>query len=185
MTLRLICLSYSKSVGNCGEIKNRSLPPFCDYCKGAPVSAFKGSYEYSIDSKGRINIPAKLKKSVSPEANEMFTITRGFEKCLYVYPQDEWNKLEDSIRALTPTNSQHRFFMRLLLEQAVESTLDGQSRITIPKNLLLFAGIENEVLILGVLEHIEVWNPGDYKKYLASQEKSYEEVAQTVLQRKE
>lgn len=115
----------------------------------------------------------------------MFTITRGFEKCLYVYPQDEWNKLEDSIRALTPTNSQHRFFMRLLLEQAVESTLDGQSRIAIPKNLLQFAGIENEVLILGVLEHIEVWNPEEYKKYLALQEKSYEEVAQTVLQKKE
>jgi MraZ protein len=149
------------------------------------VSAFKGSYEYSIDSKGRINIPAKLKRCISPEANETFTVTRGFEKCLFVYPQDEWNRLEESIRALSSTNSQHRFFTRLLLEQAVESQLDGQSRITIPKNLLQFASIENEVLILGVLERIEVWNPKEYKNYLALQEKSYEEVAQTVLQKKE
>ena len=149
------------------------------------MSAFKGSYEYSVDNKGRINIPAKLKKYVSPEANDSFTVTRGFEKCLYVYPKDEWEKLEDSIRDLSPTNAQHRFFMRMLLQQAVESQLDGQSRITIPKDLLQFASIESEVLILGVLEHIEVWNPGEYKKYLATQKNSYEDVAQTVLQKKE
>lgn len=151
----------------------------------AGVSAFKGSYEYSVDSKGRINIPAKLKKYVSPEANDTFVITRGFEKCLFVYPLDEWNTYEESIRALSPTNPQHRFFMRVLLQQAIESQLDGQSRIMIPKDLLQFASIENEVLILGVLEHIEVWNPKEYEKYLAAQESSYEDVAQTVLQKKD
>lgn len=149
------------------------------------VSSFKGSYVYSIDNKGRINIPAKLRKYVSPDANDTFVITRGFEKCLFVYPQDEWNKLENSIRALSPTNPQHRFFMRVLLQQAVESQLDGQSRITIPKDLVEFASIDSEVTILGVLEHIEVWNPNEYKQYLASQENSYESVAQTVLQKKE
>ncbi|MEO8166643.1 MAG: division/cell wall cluster transcriptional repressor MraZ [bacterium] len=149
------------------------------------MSSFKGSYVYSIDNKGRINIPAKLRKYVSPDANDTFVITRGFEKCLFVYPQDEWNKLENSIRALSPTNPQHRFFMRVLLQQAVESQLDGQSRITIPKDLVEFASIDSEVTILGVLEHIEVWNPNEYKQYLASQENSYESVAQTVLQKKE
>lgn len=149
------------------------------------MSSFKGSYVYSIDNKGRINIPAKLRKYVSPDANNTFIITRGFEKCLFVYPQDEWNKLENSIRALSPTNPQHRFFMRVLLQQAVESQLDGQSRITIPRDLVEFASIDSEVTILGVLEHIEVWNPKEYKQYLASQENSYESVAQTVLQKKE
>lgn len=147
------------------------------------MSAFKGSYEYSVDSKGRINIPAKLRKSVSPEANETFTITRGFEKCLFIYPQDEWLQLEDSIRALSPTNPQHRFFMRVLLQQAVDVQLDTQSRITIPKDLLQFADITGDVLILGVLEHIELWNPGEYAQYLAAQQNSYEDVAQTVLQK--
>ncbi len=145
------------------------------------MSAFKGSYEYSIDSKGRINIPAKLKKYVSPEANDTFVVTRGFEKCVYVYPADEWSKYEQMIRALSPTDPQHRFFIRVLLQQAVESQLDGQSRITIPKDLLLFAAIDSEVLILGALEHIEVWNPKEYKKYLAAQENSYEDVAKSVL----
>jgi MraZ protein len=147
------------------------------------MSSFKGSYEYSIDSKGRTNIPAKLRKYVSPDANDTFVITRGYEQCLFVYPLDEWNSLEQSIRALSPSNPKHRFFTRTLLQFATESQLDGQSRITIPKELLQFAGVENEVLILGVLERIELWNPKVYQEYLKTQADSYENVAQTVLQK--
>jgi MraZ protein len=147
------------------------------------LSSFKGSYEYSVDSKGRINIPSRLRKYVSPEANDTFIVTRGYEQCLFVYPLDEWNKLEQSIRDLSTTNPKHRFFMRTLLERATECQLDGQSRIIIPKELLQFAGIENEVLILGVLERMEVWNPRIYKEYQKSQAESYENVAQNVLQK--
>jgi MraZ protein len=147
------------------------------------MSSFKGSHEYSVDSKGRINIPARLRKYVSPEANDTFIVTRGYEKCLFVYPLDEWNKLEQSIRDLSPTNPQHRFFMRTLLELATESQLDGQSRITIPRELLQFAGIENDVLILGVLERIELWNPRIYQDYLKAQADTYEHVAQNVLRK--
>jgi MraZ protein len=147
------------------------------------VSSFKGSYDYSVDNKGRINIPSRLRKYISPEANDTFVITRGYEQCLYVYPLDEWNKVEENIRQLSSTNPKHRFFMRTLLERATESQLDGQFRITIPKELLQFAGIENEVFIIGVLEHIEVWNPGTYAEYQKTQAESYESVAQTVLQK--
>lgn len=148
------------------------------------MSAFKGSFEYSIDSKGRINIPAKLRKYVAPEANDTFTVTRGFEKCVYIYPQDEWVKMESAIRSLSPTDPDHRFFMRVLLQHATDFQLDAQARITIPKELLQHAEIDGAVLIIGQLEHIEVWNPKEYKKYLDSADKSYEEVAQTVLQKK-
>ena len=147
------------------------------------MSSFKGSYDYSVDNKGRINIPARLRKYISPEANDTFVVTRGYEQCLYVYPLDEWNKVEENIRQLSSTNPKHRFFMRTLLERATESQLDGQFRITIPKELLQFAGIENEVLIIGVLEHIEIWNPLTYDEYQKTQAESYESVAQTVLQK--
>ena len=73
--------------------------------------------------------------------------------------------------------------MRTLLEQATESQLDGQARISIPRDLLRLAGIENDVLILGVLERLELWSPDIYKEYQKSQEESYESVAQTVLQK--
>ena len=150
---------------------------------GMNMSSFKGSYDYSVDSKGRINIPARLRKYVSAEANDTFVVTRGYEQCLFVYPLDEWNKLEQSIRQLSSTNPKHRFFMRTLLERATETQLDGQSRVTIPRELLQFAAIENDVLILGVLEHIELWNPGIYRDYQKAQADSYENVAQTVLQK--
>jgi len=136
-----------------------------------------------VDSKGRINIPSKLRKYVSLEANDTFVITRGYERCLSVYPLDEWNMLEQSIRQLSPSNPKHRFFTRTLLQYATESTLDGQSRITIPKELLQYAGIEDQVLILGVLERIEVWNPKVHEEYLQAQAESYENVAQTVFQK--
>jgi MraZ protein len=148
------------------------------------MSSFKGSYSYSVDSKGRINIPAKLRKYVSLEANDTFVATRGFEKCLFLYPLDEWNTLEGSVRELSPSNSQHRFITRTLLQYATETQLDGQSRITIPKELLQFAGIEDQVLIVGVLERIEAWNPKEYDVYMKSQTDSYENVAQTVLHKK-
>ena len=148
------------------------------------MSSFKGSYSYSVDSKGRINIPAKLRKYVSPEANDTFVVTRGFEKCLFLYPLDEWSTLEGSVRELSPANSQHRFITRTLLQYATETQLDGQSRITIPKELLQFAGIEDQVLIVGVLERIEVWKPKEYDVYMKSQTDTYENVAQTVLHKK-
>jgi MraZ protein len=147
------------------------------------VSSFKGSYTYSVDSKGRMNIPARLRKYVSTEANDTFVVTRGYDQCLYVYPLDEWTRLELDIRQLSSTNPKHRFFKRRLLEWAIESQLDGQFRIMIPKDLLQLAGIENDVLIIGVLDHIEVWNPRIYEAYLKTQDESYEVVAQTVLQK--
>jgi MraZ protein len=111
-------------------------------------------------------------------------VTRGFEKCVYIYPQDEWVKMENAIRSLTPTDPEHRFFMRVLLQHATDFQLDAQARITIPKELLQHAEIDGAVLIIGQLEHIEVWNPKEYKKYLDAQHKTYEDVAQTVLQKK-
>jgi MraZ protein len=130
-----------------------------------------------------MNIPARLRKYVSPEANDTFVITRGYEQCLFAYPLDEWVKLEESIRQLSPTNPQHRYFTRTLLENAVESQLDRQSRITIPKELQRLAAIEKEALIIGVLERIEIWNPTTYREYQKKQPESYENIAQTVLQK--
>jgi len=145
------------------------------------MSSFKGRYSYSVDNKGRVALPAKLRKSVSPAANDTFIITRGFEQCLFLYPQDEWNKLEDSIRNLSPSNPQHRFLVRTLLQWSSDCQLDNQARISVPQDLLKFAGLENEVLILGVLERIEIWNPRVYEEYMNNQPATYETVAEAVL----
>jgi len=109
------------------------------------MSSFKGRYSYSVDTKGRIALPAKLRKNVSPAANDTFIVTRGFEQCLFVYPQDEWNKVEEAVRGLSPSNPQHRFFVRTLLQWTTDVQLDGQARLSVPQDLLKFAGIENEL----------------------------------------
>lgn len=149
------------------------------------MSSFKGSFTYTVDSKGRINIPAKMRKNLSPEANNSFVITRGFEPCIFVYPYDEWMKREAEISKLHQTDPKHRFFTRMLLQYATDAELDGQSRIILPKELMQYAKIENDVFILGAFDRIEVWNPDEYKKYLESQQEDYLTVASTVFEKEQ
>jgi MraZ protein len=142
-----------------------------------------GSYSYSVDSKGRINIPAKLRKEMSPEAESKFVITRGYDGCLFLYPFDEWAKVAEVAKQLSKADPGHRLYQRKLAEFASDAKLDAQSRIVLPKDLLQHAEIEDDVLIIGVLDHIEVWNPQKYKTYLAAHDESFDSVAQTVLQK--
>ena len=144
------------------------------------MSSFKGSFQFTVDAKGRINLPAKLRKNVAPEALDTFVLTRGYEKCIFVYPNDEWLILETSIRKLHTPNPKHRQFIRTLLEMATEVQIDAASRLMLSKDLMDFAGIEQEVLIIGALEHIEIWNPTVYAEYKSAFAESYEDVAAAV-----
>ncbi len=145
------------------------------------MSSFKGSYMYSVDDKGRVSLPAKLRKYVSPDANDTFVVTRGFEKCLFVYPVDEWNKLEGALRNLSSYDPEHRRFIRALLELASESQLDTQARLSIPQELREYADIHDEVRIIGTLDKIELWNPAVYDQYKSSQPEPYESIASRVM----
>lgn len=147
------------------------------------MSSFKGSYTYSVDDKGRVNLPAKLRKYVSPEVNDTFVITRGFERCLFVYPIDEWNKLEQNLRNLSSYNQDHRRFVRALLELASESQLDAQGRLSIPQELREYASIRSEVRVIGTLDKIELWDPAVYEEYKQAQPDSYETIATRILGR--
>ncbi len=145
------------------------------------MSRFKGEETYSIDNKGRVNIPAKMRRSLSPEANETFVVTRGFEKCIYAYPLDEWIKKEEAYEALNEYDEGNRYFLRMLLRFSQDVKMDGQQRISVPKELLNFADIDKKVTIAGVMNHIEFWNPDNYDRYMNSHEESYEEVAGKVM----
>ena len=136
---------------------------------------------YAVDEKGRVNLPAKLRKYVSPEANDTFVITRGFEKCLFIYPVDEWNKLEENLRNLSGYDPEHRRFIRTLLELASESQLDGQARLSIPQELREYASIKDQVRIIGTLDKIELWNPAEYEEYKDGQPEPYESIAARVM----
>lgn len=142
---------------------------------------FRGQFTYSVDAKGRVSIPAKLRKHVSPEANDTFIIKQGVGNCIDVYPLDIWLKQEEKLNELNPYNPDHAKFIRMSMQYVAEDTLDSQSRILIPQNLLEFAKIEKEVMILGALKKIELWNPNVYQEYLNQSSETYEEIAAKVM----
>ncbi len=142
---------------------------------------FRGQFSYSIDSKGRISIPAKLRKQVSPESNDSFVMTQGTASCIDIYPLDQWLQIEEKLLKLNPFDPKEAQFIRMILQLASEDNLDSQSRILIPQNLIEYAKIEKEVLILGALKKIEVWNPKIYKEYIEQTSETYEQIAARVM----
>lgn len=142
---------------------------------------FKGQAEYSVDSKGRVAIPAKMRKAMSPEAQDTFTITRGFEDCIFLYPLDRWSSIEEEIEDLNMYDREARDFIRIIMMWADEVSLDGQGRISIPNPLLEFAELDGSALILGAFDHIEIWNPDQFDEYLNEQPADYETLAERVM----
>ena len=145
------------------------------------MSTFKGRYRYAVDEKGRIAIPAKLRKNLAPASRKSFVVTRGLERCLYLYPLDEYTRLEQSLRALSLRDEQDRQFARAIASWAEDVAPDGQFRIMLPAELKEYAGITEEVFVLGVLERIEIWSPAILEAYERERSAAYESSAGRVF----
>ena len=145
------------------------------------MASFKGQAEYSVDRKGRLAIPAKMRSAMNPEAKSSFTITRGFEQCIILYPLDQWEKREVEIARLNTYRSEARDFVRTIMRWADDVTLDAQGRIVVPRNLLDFANIRDTALIIGMLDHIEIWGPEVFESCHEESESDYPSLAERVL----
>ncbi len=144
-------------------------------------AVFRGQFTYSVDSKGRVSIPAKLRKHISSEANDTFIMTQGTATCIDLYPLDQWQQFEQKLLNLNPFKPNEAKFIRMISQYASEDTLDSQSRLLIPQNLLKYAKIDKDVLILGALKKIELWNPQVYADYLTQSSETYEQIAAEVM----
>ncbi len=111
-----------------------------------------GEYYHSIDNKGRLIIPVKLRE----ELGESFYITKGLDNCIFVYSQENWKAIESKIEALPLSKS--RNLQRMLFASAVKCELDAQGRILIPQKLREYAGLAKEVVVIGVLNRAEIWD---------------------------
>ncbi|HEX7070441.1 MAG TPA: division/cell wall cluster transcriptional repressor MraZ [Rhodothermales bacterium] len=145
------------------------------------MARFKGQAEYSVDSKGRVAIPAKMRAALSPAAKNTFTITRGIDRCIYLYAQDDWEGMEEKFSRLNAFRVEERDFLRLTMMWAEDVTFDGQGRIGIPRPLMEHAGVTDRALIIGVLDRIEIWNPDEFAKRLATAAADYEALAERVM----
>ena len=124
------------------------------------MNPVKGEYKHSIDAKGRLAMPAKLRE----ELGERFTVTKGLDGCLSVYPEKEWEALEDRIRGLG-NGEKARRVKRYYFANAFDAHLDAQGRILIPAGLREFADLQKDVVVIGQLDHAEIWNSEKWRIY--------------------
>lgn len=145
------------------------------------MSALMGGETFSIDSKGRVKLPSRLLKHLAAESDTTFVLTRGLDGCVFGYPLSEWVQVENKIRSLNQFDQKNRSFVRHFLMLSEEVSLDGQQRIIIPRKLMEFAGIKNEVTIVGVLDHIEFWNPDKYDNYIGLHDAEFDKISEEVM----
>tara|TARA_Y100001935_G_C17307762_1_gene513535 strand:- start:3456 stop:3911 length:456 start_codon:yes stop_codon:yes gene_type:complete len=126
--------------------------------------SFTGEYNYSIDQKGRLNIPAKFRKALDPKNSNTFVATRGFDPSLILYPIIEWQKVEQQLLLLSSIKNKDRSFVRSIVRYATITKYDSQGRIQIPENLLEYSNINKEVLVIGMINKIEIWNKSNLDK---------------------
>ena len=125
---------------------------------------FSGEYLNTLDAKNRVNIPAKFRKVLDPINDRTFVITRGFDQCLTLYPIYEWNIVEQQLASLSSLRNRNRNFVRSIVRYASYVQYDRQGRIIIPDNLKAYSTIDKDVVIIGMITKIEIWNPDRIKK---------------------
>ena len=133
------------------------------------MAKFRGRYDFSIDEKGRINIPSKFRKLLSPAAEETFVICRAPDGCLWAYPKDEWEKFEDSLNS-KPVSREFNKFQRMMQSNLSDSILDRQGRVSLTPLQMKIAGITKDVSIIGRGAYLEIWDTRRFEEYTGSGE---------------
>ncbi|MBN2008141.1 division/cell wall cluster transcriptional repressor MraZ [candidate division KSB1 bacterium] len=146
------------------------------------MSFFIGEFEYTIDNKGRVNIPAKFRKNLSPEARETFIIMQGKGGCLDVYPLDVFQqKIFSKIDQMSHSDDAERYYVSVTGANSSDSQLDSQGRIAISQKLLNYAGITKDILIIGAFNRVEMWNPERRAAYLENMKNADGEINKELL----
>ena len=128
---------------------------------GRMCSMLIGEFEHSLDAKGRLIMPAKLRETIG----DKFVVTKGLDGCLFAFSIEEWSNFEEKLKSLPLSNRNSREFTRFFLSGATECEIDKQGRFLIPTNLRETASLQKEVVIIGVGTRIEIWNKEKWNSY--------------------
>ena len=128
------------------------------------LNTFTGEFSYTVDAKGRVNIPSKFRKVLSVDNEHTFVITRGMDPCVWVYPVVVWQNIENDLKSLSSLSAINRTFVRNTVRYATPLTYDGQGRIQLTNNLINYAELGKKTLIIGMVNKIEIWNPDRLKE---------------------
>jgi MraZ protein len=135
-----------------------------------------GEHEHSLDDKNRLTLPAKLRAAFE----DGVVVSRGLDGCLYAYPRVEWQRLADRIAALDPLGEDARRMRRHFFSGASQGELDKQGRLVLSPTLIEYAGLEREVTVAGVHDHLEIWDRTKWRQQLHEVEGSAEDVAERL-----
>ena len=156
-------------------------------CGEPEVSGFYGQFQTTMDDKGRFGLPAKLRTVADskgkPYLENDLILTKGLEGCLTLYPGGEWQDIQERLSSLSFTQKDYRFFSRRFYSSAAAVSPDRSGRILVPSHLIEEAGLKKELLVIGVNNWIEIWNPERFEYYLQQYSGSYEEVAERLFTR--
>lgn len=133
-----------------------------------------GEFEHTLDTKGRISMPAKLRKDMG----DAFILTKGLDGCLFAFSSEEWLNFETKLKSLPLSDKNARNFVRFFLAGATECEIDKQGRFLIPSNLRQAANLEKEAVIIGVGTRLEIWNKSTWKS--KDEEISADEIAENM-----
>lgn len=137
---------------------------------------FMGEYHHTIDDKGRLIVPAKIRY----ELGSNFIVTRGLDKCLAIYPSTEWSKVIDKYKQL-PDTKDARKFKRFLLSGATANDFDKQGRVNISIPLIDYAELERDCIIIGVDDHLEVWSKNNWESFIKENEDDLSDIADKLF----
>ena len=141
-----------------------------------------GTYECKADSKGRIMLPSPLKKQISSVISDGFVVKRSvFNKCLEIHPMSEWNKIVNQVNQLNRFVKKNNDFIRSYMSGLKIVNLDSSSRILIPKDLIVFAGLEKQIVLSSSVNIIEVWDKKEYEISVSKSLKNFGDLAEEVM----
>jgi MraZ protein len=155
---------------NCGT-------KWCEVEKGGGESImFIGQFSHNLDDKNRITIPSKLREKLGFNA----VMTIGFDQCISIYTENEWVKLQEKLLTLNTNSTDARKHIRMLAGSASECSADAQGRVIVPPNLIERADINKEVILVGNLDHIEIWSKEVWERYAKDASEKFDEIAEKL-----
>ena len=138
---------------------------------------FIGEYHHNIDDKSRLIIPSKFRS----ELGEQLIITRGLDKCVFIYPMNEWNSIINKLKSLPFTKKDARNFMRFFLSGATVCEFDKQGRISITSPLVHYANLKHECVIIGVNERLEIWDKESFDSFIETNEEEFSAISEHLF----
>ena len=144
------------------------------------MTFFTSEYESKLDAKGRLVLPARIKAQL-PEGSNELVVHRGFEQCIIIYPMVEFKKVFSKISALNEFNEEFRKLQRNFFSGTATVELDNIGRFVIPKNMLAYAQLDKDVILVGTGNKVEVWNPSIYEKHIIQDPGELSKLAEKYL----